>query len=302
MKRSMRTVVAAGTAGIRPGVAVFCFLMWISAGLAGAEKERRANLFFAFDNGVGRGKWMPQEQARTLKELGYDGIGYTGTKNLLERFKACDSQGLRVFSLYLPCHPGNEVPFSPQLAEAVKQLEGTGTMLWLTVQGRSSDMEAVRVIREISDIAGRHGIKVALYPHHGFYVATARDAVRLVKQVGRPNVGVSINLCHELRAGNVDRLGEIIEEAAPHLFLVSINGADREGGWDKLIRTLDQGEFDVPGFLRKLAAVGYTGPVGLQCYNLKGDQRENLEISMKAWRNHLSSDDRSRGQLQVPEK
>ena len=35
--------------------------------------------FFVFDNGVGRGAWSPEQQAKTLKELGYDGISYSYT-------------------------------------------------------------------------------------------------------------------------------------------------------------------------------------------------------------------------------
>jgi len=38
--------------------------------------------FFAFDNGVGRGQLAPAEQARILKELGYDGISYNETVDL----------------------------------------------------------------------------------------------------------------------------------------------------------------------------------------------------------------------------
>jgi len=73
------------------------------------------------------------------------------------------------------------------------------------------------------------------------------------------------------------------------LFLVSINGADHKGGWDKLIQPLDRGEFDVRTFLEQLRDVGYTGPVGLQCYNVKGDLRENLQRSMKAWKEFSQS-------------
>ena len=36
--------------------------------------------------------------------------------------------------------------------------------------------------------------------------------------------------------------------------------------------------------LKKLDAVGYEGPIGLQCYNVKGDIIDNLARSMKAWR------------------
>jgi hypothetical protein len=48
--------------------------------------SRLTNAFFAFDNGVGREqKWLPAQQADTLKSLGYDGIGYTGTEIFAER-------------------------------------------------------------------------------------------------------------------------------------------------------------------------------------------------------------------------
>ena len=259
-------------------------LIWISVLVSTAAEGELRNPFFAFDNGVGRGTWTPQQQAEVLNELGYAGIGYSGTTDLPERLRAFQARNLTVFNLYVPCTPGSEDPYPPQFQETVKQLEGTQTTLWLTVQGETDDEEAARVVRSIADVANRHGVQVALYPHFGFYVATARDALRLVRKVDRGNVGVTINLCHELRAGNASDLGDIIKETAPRLSLVSINGADHEGGWDKLIKTLDQGEFDVATFLKQLSEAGYTGPIGLQCYNVKGDQRENLKRSMDAWK------------------
>jgi sugar phosphate isomerase/epimerase len=269
--------------------AVFIFITLLNPIALVAADEVRTQ-FFAFDNGVGRdAKWTPEEQAKTLKELGYDGIGYTGIGNLTERLNAFNSEGLQVFSLYLACHPDKEVPYPPQLKEAIKQIEGTGTMIWLTVFGETNDEDAARVIQEIADVAEPHGVRIAIYPHYGIYIATARDAVRLVKKVDRANVGVSINLCHELRSGNADQLEVIVKEAAPYLFLASINGADRQGKWDQLIRTLDQGEFDVSLFLKQLNDAGYRGPIGLQSYNIKGDQLANLETSMQAWKALSSS-------------
>jgi hypothetical protein len=54
--------------------------------------------------------------------------------------------------------------------------------------------------------------------------------------------------------------------------------------WRQLIQTLDRGSYDVGGFVRRLREIGYTGPVGLQGYNLQGDQKENLRRSLAAWR------------------
>lgn len=245
-----------------------------------------ANPFFAFDNGVGRElKWSPERQATLLKALGYDGIGYTGTEDFSERQKAFRSRGLRIFSLYVGCYVDKPTPYDPHLKETVTQLKGTEVMLWLTVQGRATnDANAVRIVREIADLARVSGVRVALYPHKGFFVATAEEALRVVREVERSNVGVTVNLCHELAAGNADRMEAIVRACAPHLFLVSINGADRSGGWSELIRPLDEGNYDVAGFLKLLDQVGYTGPIGLQCYNLKGDPGDNLKRSIMAWR------------------
>ena len=149
---------------------------------------------------------------------------------------------------------------------------------------RLGTARAVKLIREIADLADESGIRVALYPHYGFYVATAQDALGLVRAVDRKNVGLTFNLCHELRAGNAKRFDDLIKEIAPFMLYASINGADHKGGWDKLVRPLDEGEFDVAGLLVKLKNAGYAGPIGLQCYAVKGDQYENLKRSMAAWR------------------
>ena len=251
-----------------------------------ALPARAGNPFFAFDNGVGRNlNWPPAQQAAMLKALGFDGIGYTGTKNFTERQNAQQAQGMKIFSLYLPCYVDRPQAYDPQLKSDIAPLKGTGVALWLTVQGKATnDANAVRIVREIADAAAAEGVRVALYPHKGCFVATAEDALRLLPQVGRPNVGVSINLCHELAAGNADRLANIVTASAPHLFLVSINGADLSGGWDDLIRPLDEGSFDLGGFLKLLDRVRYDGPIGLQGFNLKGEPEQNLRRSIAAWR------------------
>ena len=73
----------------------------------------------------------------------------------------------------------------------------------------------------------------------------------------------------------------------PRLFAVSINGADSDGqDWTTLIQTLDQGTFDITGFLKTLGDAGYTGPIGLQAYGIGGNAHENLKRSMQAWDEH----------------
>ena len=264
---------------VRPARAFIAISLLATAAVMG-------NPFFAFDNGVGRGAgWPPSKQAAVLKQLGYDGIGYTGTEDFAERRKAFAEQGIRIFNLYVPCFVDKPEPYDPQLKAAVRELKGTGVDLWLTVQGKApDDTAAVRAVREIADEAAAAGVRVALYPHKGFFVATTDDALRILRQVDRPNLGVTINLCHELAAGNADKMDAIVKACAPHLLYVSINGADRAGGWAELIRPLDEGKFDVAGFLKSLGEAGYRGPVGLQCYQIPGAPEEHLKRSITRWK------------------
>jgi sugar phosphate isomerase/epimerase len=126
----------------------------------------------------------------------------------------------------------------------------------------------------------------------GFYVATVEDAVRLAKKVDRKNVGASFNLCHFLKLNDEANLRQTLQMAKPYLFAVSINGADsgdtKTMAWNRLIQTLDRGSFDMCAFLKTLREIGYDGPIGLQCYAIPGDIRENLKRSIDAWRGFVA--------------
>lgn len=244
--------------------------------------------FFVLDNGVGRGTWTPEQQAKTLKELGFDGIGYNYTKPaaLAAWQKAFKDQGLKIYSLYVYTFIDKPQQYDPAFKEAVKMLKGTDTVIWMTLRETAVkgdyDEQAVKLVQEIADLAQENGLRVALYGHAGFYVATANDAVRIVKKVNRPNVGASINLCHEFITKNGDKLDETLTNAAPYLSLVTINGVDVAN--KKYILRLDQGDFNQVTWIKKLLAAGYKGPVGLQCYSVKGDITENLKADIEAWR------------------
>jgi sugar phosphate isomerase/epimerase len=295
MKPNLTTLGETVMKRLMRGIAYAAFCCCLSGIAPATAKDGTAGLpFFAFDNGVGRGTWQPEQQAELLKELGYDGIGYTGVENIPAMLEALEARNLKMFSTYLPVNLGpGQVPYDPDLPKAIGQLKGHGTALWLHVHGAKSpdaslDDRAVTVIREIAAMADAAGLPVVLYPHTGFYVATASDAVRVVKKVDRKNVGVSFNLCHFLKQSDESQLQARLAEAMPYLFLVSINGADsgdtRQMGWERLIQTLDRGTFDVGLVLKQLAEGGYEGPIGLQCYAIKGDIRENLQRSIQAWR------------------
>ena len=87
--------------------------------------------------------------------------------------------------------------------------------------------------------------------------------------------------------GDIDPL-PALKAASPRLFFISVNGADkrdtRKHDWDRLVQPLGEGSYDVAGSARQLRAIGYTGPVGLQTHNIKGEPKNILARSMAAWR------------------
>jgi len=65
---------------------------------------------------------------------------------------------------------------------------------------------------------------------------------------------------------------------------VTVKGDTRKYDWNQLVQPLGEGSYDVAGFMRKLREIGYTGPVGFQTYQIKGEPQDILARSMAAWR------------------
>ena len=260
----------------------FCLLATLSL-LAAADTPPLA----VFDNGLGRGILSIDDQAELARQTGYSGALFAGTAHIPELRSALDRRGLKFVGIYTGMNVSDPQPsFDPGLPEAIRQLRGSGAMITFNVNGKNPDGDAiaVRAIQQVADMAAESGLRVALYPHYGMHMARIEDALRLREKAGRKNVGIVFNLCHWLRSGDEANLQLRLQQAAPFLYLVLINGADHEGDWDRLIQPLDQGEFDLSAFLKALQVVDYRGPIGLQCYAIKGDREENLRRSMAAWK------------------
>ena len=264
--------------------------LWMTLALAAAV---RANPFFAMDNTL-----YNLQALETVKRLGYAGVSWrTGdTQTVATAVAGIQRQGLKLFAVYAsPCTlTKTGLVWDAHPEETLKILEGTGAALWLPISSQdfpvrspAGDAVAVPALQRLADQAARHGLSVAIYPHQGCWAERVQDAVRLAQKVDRKNLGVTFNLCHCLMAGDEAQIPELLTAAAPYLRLVTINGADRDAAntsWERLIRPLDNGTYEVGLVLKQLAARGYTGPIGLQGFGVRLPAGENLTRSMAAWR------------------
>ncbi len=253
--------------------------------------------FFAFCMDVHDAKKRtPAEQAALLKELGYAGAGHLWLDRIDERIRTLDAAGLRLFQIYLRVdvsgRPGTG--YDARLREVLPLLKDRDVMLALLLQKRkprdpAGEARAVALVREIADLAKPVGARVVLYPHTGDWMERVQDALRVAEAVDRPNVGVMFNLCHWMKTTpDAGELKDLLARAMPRLVAVSLSGSDDvaavKSGKGKWIRPLDEGTYDIGAFLALLRELGYAGPVGLQCYGLRGDARDHLARSMAAWR------------------
>jgi sugar phosphate isomerase/epimerase len=260
------------------------------------------NPFFAMDN-IARGG--PDVAPAMLRELGYDGYGGRALDEIMP--PAIAAQGLKFFNGYhvLDLNPAQPAP-DAKLHAWLVAMRGTDTVLWLAlnkitradgtlhpVSSSEADVYVLSQLRALAEVAHANGIRIALYPHTGFWLARVEDALRLANALDRPDVGVTFNLCHWLKVEGAERDPvPVLRVALPHLMFVTISGADtgatRAMGWERLIQPLDAGTYDLAGFVGTLQAIGYTGPVGFQGYNIKAEPRAVLTRSMNAWRTFQS--------------
>ena len=253
------------------------------------------NPFFAM-NTIARGQ--PEKVVPMLRELGYAGLG--GAPGDAAMAQALAAAGLRYFNGY---HTITFDAARPALDEPLRKMIKAmpGAALWLAVtrvqrEGAAlpnssvgGDDIAVARLREIAAYAAPHGVKIALYPHAGLWLERVEDATRLAEKVNDPAVGVTFNLCHWLKVeGSTRDPAPLLRAARPRLLFVTINGADtgdtKAMGWERLIRPLGEGSYDVGAFLKTLRATGYEGPIGFQGYGIQGDARAVLAKTMVAWK------------------
>lgn len=252
--------------------------------------------FFAFCMAIhdAKKRTLPQ-QATMFKELGYAGCGHLWLGNVETRAKTLSDAGLRLFQVYMRVNLAKPQAVDEKLiAKVLPSLKQHKTQLALLINGGKPsdgklDDKAVAVIERISDMARPHGVTVVLYPHANAWLETCGDAVRIAKKVNRPSeVGAMFNLCHWMKADANRDLPGVLKEAKPWLMAVSLSGSDtpkqvraKKGNW---IQPLDKGTYDITDVLSILRDIKYLGPVGLQCYGIRGDARTHLERSMRAWK------------------
>lgn len=264
---------------------------------ARAEPSRatqKAWPFYAFDNGLS-GIATPEAKCKLLSDLGYDGIEcHLDPDELPRMLDQLDEHGLKLFAVYTT--PWLEDPLPKEWSGWIKQLKGRETRIEMAIRSRilkpsdpAGDERAASLVRSVSDLCADTGPVVSIYPHADLWAERVDDGVRLADRLQRQNVGTNFNLVHWQWVQQTRPLKTVLEEALPHLLLVTLNGLKGPAGRRQQIRPLDDSDYDLTGFLRLVREIGYRGPIGLQCYSVVEPPADHLKRSIEAWRTLIAT-------------
>ncbi len=252
--------------------------------------------FGVFDFNL-RGK-DPAAQIHSLDGLGFDGIAMqlqnAAQLDRLAAFLAAKPD-LRLFAGYIVIdHRKPDTPSAAHIEEVAKALAARGAKLWLILTGpKGSEDKVLQIICDVADAAAREKVGVSLYPHDNSAMESAEEALVFLNKANRPNLTLTVHLCHEIRAGNGARLGEVVAAVRPHLDLATISGSntevvDNSQDWSDAIKPLGEGDFDASKFLRALLDNDFHGPVILHTFGLGKFPADHYRRSAEEWRKMLA--------------
>jgi 3-dehydroshikimate dehydratase len=159
------------------------------------------------------------------------------------------------------------------------------------------DALAARQLRQLAERAGARGLKIAYEAlAWGRHVHEYDHAWRIVAAADHPALGVCLDSFHILSRGSdldaiaeIDKLFYVQLADAPHLSMDVLQ-------WSRHYRCFPgQGAFDVAGFVQRVLAAGYTGPLSLEVFNDVFRQADADRTAVDAMRSLLVLEDRLPG-------
>lgn len=176
--------------------------------------------------------------------------------------------------------PANHARFLAGLSTSMRMAQRLGAKVLIAqagddLPGRSREEQhdaLVDCLRAAADVLAGSGVRLGVEPlntlidHKGYYLSSTREALNIVDEVGRPEIGVVYDLYHSYVMG--ERIEDVLKDKVAHVIHAHV--ADHPGRNDPGL-----GEIDLGKRLAWLYANGYEGAVGLE-YKPEGSTAEAL--------------------------
>ena len=278
----------------------------------GAEESSQAAYplgVFNFD--FGRLGEAEAGQISTLQSIGYSGLvmNLTPHRKLrrleqLHRYQAAiDNDAFKIYAGYVVVYFGQDIDAqNAHIDQVIQTLKKSNAKLWVILRVRRGHKvereQVVAFLRSAAERTKAAGVELVIYPHDSAsnanisIIESAEEAIPYLEEVQNGNVFISLHLCHEIRAGNGDRLDEVAAKIKPWLQLPSINGSDIDAvnevkGWKRGIQPLVLGDYDSSQLLKALKSIDYKGPVILHTWGLQKAAADHHHTSFKRFQEML---------------
>ncbi len=270
--------------------------LYLTGGQANAEAREFAPTFGSFNFDFPRLAATEAEQIDVLRDIGYAGVAMNlkgeANRTKFDRYQQALS-GSDEFSIYagyvLIDFKGGPAKDKKNVTLAIERLASVGGSFWLIVRNENAARHEVMTrITTIADEAQAAGVELVLYPHDNTYFESAEEALVFIQEIGHDNLFVSLHLCHEIRAGNGERLEQIAEKIEPWLRLPTMNGAnvayvDGSRDWSDSIQPLGAGDYDAAQLLNALKSIHYKGPIILHTFGLQEAPIDHHQTSFEVF-------------------
>lgn len=264
---------------IKVSLLIVSFLLTVATYSQASNQKLRYDWPLFVYNFGGLDKLSIEEQVNKVHNYSYAGmtvdIGNAEKLAHFDRYQAAakTKQNFKIYSAFYRFSFDEKEGFKKDWMQVVDKLTGTGTDLWLITGEKKAGLTPElleKEIRSVVDYAASKSLKVTLYPHSKNMIASAEEALVYVEKINSPNLDLAVHTCHELRAGNANRIEEVLEKVKDYLGYVTIAGADNipnlstnSGEWESsTLKPLYRGNFDLTRVLRKLRSLDYNGSIG----------------------------------------
>lgn len=282
----------------RSGFLAGCLLLLTSMVLTAQGIDRQLCAFdFEMD-----GLSVP-ERVELFERLGYSGVTFA-VKNDAQRQKlgsyrsttAVATGRISIPVVYFPYDFSNNAEEENEHWRKTLAVLPQGTALWVIINepGATKD-KTLALLKEMANTAAASGKEVVIYPHDNTFIESAEEAIPYLESLNLPNLSLTLHLCHELRAGNGDRLLDVAVKAAPYLTFASLSGANKtmvpnkNANWSDAIKPLDEGDYSVEDFIHVLQKIDFKGKTVLHTFGIKQSPENHLARSLAVWEEKVAS-------------
>lgn len=256
------------------------------------------NPFFAYNFG-GLEDLPPKQQIKLLKDHGYDGITLRMAKaehvdQYLEFKEIVDkTEDFKIYSVFVRYNFDDPEVDKNRWKTVVDLISNQGIDLWFIfgkpIEGVKDEL-VEGILKNVAEYADSKKVPVTLYPHSWCYFDTAESCLPMVKKINHPNLKLAVLTCHELKAGNANRIAEVVNKVKDYISFVVVSGASKEVDMTSrktmdatTIQPLEDGEYDLAPFLMALKDIGFQGPVGYINFKFNKTPEDYLPKSLNEW-------------------